>query len=403
MIRLNQAIARIQDSPTLALTAKAKQLKAQGEDVVAFTAGEPDLDTPQHVKDAAKRALDEGFTRYTAAIGTEELRTVLAEKYNAAYGLNYAAKNVIITNGGKQSLSELLAVTLEPGDEVIIPAPYWASYPDMVKLVGAEPVIVETSAEEGYVLSPQALKNACSDRTRAIVINSPSNPTGSVYSAAALKDIAETIKSLPGAENVMIISDEVYEHTIFGGGTHRSILQEAPELLEQTVISSAFSKTYAMTGWRVGYAIGPAPVIAAMAKYQSQTTSNVCSIAQYAATHAFEDDLAFPKLLSSEFEKRLGILMNELESIPGLELPVEPKGAFYAFVRVEGLFGKSAGGRTINSASDLVDYLLEDYKVVVVPGEAFGDAGAMRLSIAVSEDTLKKGLSRVREAVSKLS
>ncbi|MCB0346077.1 MAG: pyridoxal phosphate-dependent aminotransferase [Bdellovibrionales bacterium] len=403
MIQLNQAIARIQDSPTLALTAKAKQLKAQGEDVVAFTAGEPDLDTPDHIKNAAKDALDKGLTRYTAVIGIDELRKKLADKYNAAYGLDYTAKNVIITNGGKQSLSELFAVTLEPGDEVIIPAPYWASYPDMAMLIGAEPVIIETTASEGYILSPEALKNACSDRTKAIIINSPSNPTGSVYSAAALKAIAKTIKSLPNAESIMVVSDEVYEHTIFGGGVHRSILQEAPELLEQTVISSAFSKTYSMTGWRVGYAIGPVDVIAAMSKYQSQTTSNVCSIAQYAAASAFDDNLAFPKLLSSEFEKRLGILLSELETIPGLELPVKPQGAFYAFVRVEGLFGKSAGGKKISSASDFADYLLEEYKVVVVPGEAFGDSGAMRLSIAVSEDSLRKGLSRVREAVSKLS
>lgn len=403
MIRLNKAIDRIQDSPTLALTATAKKLKAQGEDIVAFTAGEPDLDTPEHVKEAAREALAEGFTRYTAVAGIDELRKKIADKYNRAYGLNYEIKNVIVTNGGKQSLQELFAVTLEPGDEVIIPAPYWASYPDMVKLVGGEPVIVETAAQDGYVLDPAALKNACSDRTRAIIINSPSNPTGSVYSPAALRALAQTINGLSNAKDIMIVSDDVYEHTIFGGAKHRSILQEAPEFLEQTVISSAFSKTYSMTGWRVGYALGPAAVIAAMAKYQSQTTSNVCSIAQYAAARAYDDNLAFPARLSQEFEKRLAMVVEALETIPGLELPVKPQGAFYAFVRVEGVFGKSAGAKKISSASDFAQYLLEDYKVVVVPGEAFGDAGAMRLSIAVSEDTIRKGMARIKEAVSKLA
>ena len=403
MFELNQSIQRVSPSPTLALTAKAKELKAQGEDVIAFTAGEPDFDTPDHIKDAAKEALDNGFTKYTPVGGIPELKKALVEKFKRDQKWDVTPEQILIGNGGKQVIAEAFGVLLNPGDEVVIPAPYWTSYPDMVKLAGGEPVVVETSVENRYLITAEELKASITDKTKAVIINSPSNPTGACYTAEHLKELADVITSLPNGKDILVMSDEVYEFITFDGFKHVSIVEAAPEIAPQTLIVDAFSKSYSMTGWRVGFAAGPKEIIAAMTKCQSQTTSNVCSIAQYAAARAFDDNGAFPSKLQDEFWKRIQIVKEEVDKIPGLELPFLPEGAFYAFLRVDGLIGKKNGAVEINGASDFAAYLLDNYRVVIVPGEAFGDAGGFRISIAVSEEQLRKGLSRIADAVSELS
>jgi aspartate aminotransferase len=403
MVSLSQTMARIPPSPTIAAAAKANQLKAQGKDIISFTVGEPDFNTPKHVRDAAVEALDKGLTRYTPAEGTLALREVICQKVKRDQGLDYSPKEVIITNGGKQALAAACAVLLNPGDEVIIPAPYWTSYPDMVRLAGGEPVIVETQAKEGYLMSPQALLKACSDRTKIVILNSPSNPTGACYSGAELKALADVISTIKNKSNVVVISDEVYEYITFDGFKHESFLSVAPELREQTVLVNAFSKAYAMTGWRVGYAVGPRPIIEAMGNHQSQFTSNVCSIAQYAASKAYDDNYAFPKMMQAEFAKRVEIVWEAVEQMPGIKLSVKPRGAFYAFLEIDGLIGKKDGAFLIKSGQDFANYLLEKYDVVVVQGEAFGAPKAVRISFALNVEALKKGLERIKQAASSLS
>ncbi|MFN8391436.1 MAG: pyridoxal phosphate-dependent aminotransferase [Bdellovibrionota bacterium] len=403
MVSLSQTMARIPPSPTIAAAAKANALKAQGKDIISFTVGEPDFDTPKHVRDAAVEALDKGLTRYTAAEGTVALRQVICDKLKRDQGVEYTPKDIVVTNGGKQALAAACAVVLNPGDEVIIPAPYWTSYPDMVRLAGGEPVIVETYAKEGYALTPEALRKACSDRTKMIIINSPSNPTGACYSGAELKALANVISSLKNKSNIVVVTDEVYEYITYDGFKHESIVTVAPELREQILIVNAFSKAYAMTGWRVGYAAGPRNIIDAMAIHQSQFTSNVCSIAQYAAGKAYDDNYAFPTMMRDEFAKRVEIVCGAVEQMPGIKLSVKPRGAFYAFLEIDGLVGKKDGNIVINSGQDFANYLLEKYDVVVVQGEAFGAPKAVRISFALRTEDLKKGLERIKQAASSLS
>jgi aspartate aminotransferase len=313
--------------------------------------------------------------------------------------LSYTPKEVVVTNGGKQALAAAFACLLNRGDEVIIPAPYWTSYPDMAALVGGVPVIVNTKPEDGYLLKPAALKAAITAKTKAIVLNSPSNPTGACYSEADLKALKEAILALPNRTNITVITDEVYEYITYDGFKHVSFAQVAPELRDQIVIVNAFSKAYSMTGWRVGYAVGPAPIIAAMGTHQSQFTSNVCSIAQCAAARAYDDHGAFPKSMAAEFAKRVEIVCDAVAHMPGVSLAAKPRGAFYAFLRVEGLRGKKSGKFEIKSGTDFTNYLLENYNVATVQGDAFGDPNAVRLSFALAENRLREGLARMTEAV----
>lgn len=397
MSTLSHLIQQVPPSPTLAAAAKANELKAKGRDVISFTVGEPDFDTPQHIKDAAIEALKKGFTKYTAAQGILPLREAIVQKVKRDNNLDYSANEVVVTNGGKQAIATAFAVLLNPGDEVIIPAPYWTSYPDMVKLVGGVPVFLETKAENGYTFSGKELLSVCTKKTKAIILNTPSNPTGACFTAEQLKDIASAIKSLNNPD-FTIISDEVYEYITFDGFKHASFLQVAPELREQTVLTNAFSKAYSMTGWRVGYAVGPKKIIDAMGIHISQFTSNVCSIAQYAASKAYADDYAFPKMMQAEFAKRLEIVCDAVKEMNGIKLTVKPKGAFFAFLEIDGLIGKSNADCKISCGQDFMNYLLEKYDVVVVQGEAFGNPKAVRMSFALDTQQLIKGLNKIKEA-----
>lgn len=400
MVSLSSTISRVEPSPTQAAAAKARALQEQGKDVISFTVGEPDFDTPKHVKDAAVEALDKGFTKYTSVYGIPQLREAIVKKLKRDQDLSYAPNEIIVTNGGKHALATACAVLLNPGDEAIIPAPYWTSYPDMARLVGAEPVIVETKAEEGYLMTPEALKRACTPRTKVIFLNTPSNPTGACYDAKQLSALGEVISSLPNKDEIVVLSDEVYEYITYGGFEHTSFLRAAPQLRENTLLINAFSKTYSMTGWRVGYAAGPKAIIDAMATHASQFTSNVSSIAQYAAARAYEDQGAFPRMMLEEFTKRREVVIEAVSRMQGVRLGVEPQGAFFAFIEIDGLIGKKAGGKTIECATDFADYLLNEYEVVVVQGEAFGNPRAIRISFAMGTDRLRLGLERMVEACS---
>lgn len=403
MVQLSNTISNIKPSETLSLAARVAELRAEGKEVLGFTVGEPDFDTPDRIKEAAVSALKSGRTRYTPVAGILPLREAICSKVKRDQGLEYKPSEVIVTNGGKHALAAAFAVLLNPGDEVVLAAPYWTSYPDMVRIAGGEPVIINTDKESGYLIQPEALRRACNARTKAIIINSPSNPTGAAYDENELRALADVVRSLGNSKNIAVVSDEVYEYITFDGFEHVSFGQCAPDLRSRTLIVNALSKSYAMTGWRVGYAVGPEAIIKAMQVHQSQFTSNVCSIAQYAAIDGLEMGLEFPReIMCKAFQRRLDILWRAMEKIPSLELPLRPRGAFYAFIRIEGVLGKKAGDEIINSSADFCKYLMDKYAVIVVPGEAFGDSGAFRLSFAVDDETLVKGLDRIAQAVSSL-
>lgn len=402
MIPLSDTIKRIAPSPTLAASQRANELIAAGRDIISFTVGEPDFDTPVHVKEAAKKALDQGKTKYTAVAGIPELKKAIQAKFKRDQGVEYGLNQIIVTNGGKQALAALFSVILNPGDEVIIPAPYWTSYPDMALLAGGTPVIVETTSEAGYILSPEQLKNAINAKTRILVINSPSNPTGACYTQAQLMALAEVIEASPYRDNICIVSDEVYEYITYDGYEHASIVSVAPNLKDNIVIVNAYSKAYAMTGWRVGYAAGPAHIISAINNHQSQFTSGICSIAQYAAAAAYTDDCAFPQKMKEEFTRRMDIVARWVAETKGVEMNPKPLGAFYAFLDVRALLGKKHGDVTVKTSEDLAALLMEQYDVVAVPGEAFGAPATLRLSFAMDTAQLQKGLERIGRAASAL-
>ncbi len=403
MVSLSRSIADIPPSPTIAAAERAATLKAQGRGVISLTVGEPDFDTPQHVKDAAIEAMKKGLTKYTAVQGIMPLREVISKKLKRDQGVDFAPKDIIVTNGGKQALFAAFAVLLNPGDEVVIPAPYWTSYPEMVRIVGGVPVIVETKAIDGYLMSPDALAKACTPKTKLIVLNTPSNPTGACYSGADLKALGKAISGLKNGKDIAIVSDEVYEYITFNGFRHESIATVAPELREQIVLVNAFSKAYSMTGWRVGYAAGPKQVIASMAVYQSQLSSNVCSIAQHAAVKAYEDDYAFPRMMQAEFAKRLDTVWEAVKKMPGIKMSIKPKGAFYAFLEIDDLIGKKNGNFVIKSGADFTNYLLENYDIATVQGDAFGAPNAFRISFALDPEQLAKALDRITDAAASLS
>ncbi len=397
-LTLSGRVQRVKPSPTLAITAKAKDLQAEGVDVVNFGAGEPDFDTPDNIKEAAIKAIREGFTRYTAASGIPELKQAICAKLKRENGLDYAENQIIVSCGGKHTFYNLAQALLDPGDEVVIPAPYWVSYPPMVSLAGGVPVIIEAGQEQDFKITPAQLEKAITAKTRAVVINSPSNPTGAAYTFAELKALAEVAV----ARDILIISDEIYEHIIYDGFEQFSPAQIGPEVKERCVILNGVSKSYSMTGWRIGFAAGPVELIAAMTKIQSQSTSNPTSISQKAAIEAYNGPQDYVRDVLKHFDERRRYIVRALNGIPGITCST-PQGAFYAFPGVSGLFGKKCGGKEIDSSLRLCELLLDEIKIAVVPGEAFGAPGYMRLSYATSLDNIKKGIDRLAEFVKALS
>jgi len=386
---LNTLIKTVKQSETLAVKAKAAELKAQGKSVVDLSTGEPDFDTPDFIKEAAYKALREGKTKYTAVAGIPELRQAVAAKFQRENQIAATPETVIVTNGGKQAIHEAFEVCLNPGDEVIVPAPYWVSYPPMIELAGGKPVIVKTRGEDGYKLSPADLEKALTPRTRMVIINSPSNPTGGAYTKEELKDLSTLLKS----RDILIMSDEVYEKIVYGDFKFHSFAQAVPELADRTITINAFSKTFSMTGWRIGYATGPKEIISAMGKFQGQTTSNISSFSQYAAIAALQGSQDFLKGVVAQYGARMRRAIEGLGTDSGLSVPVMPEGAFYLFIRIEDLVKRSKG--KLSGSVETATRLIEQQGVAVVPGDAFGDDGAIRISVAAADDQVEEGIRRI--------
>ena len=387
-MKLTQRISQVPPSITLEITAKAKKMREEGIDVCSFTAGEPDFDTPDHIKDAAKLALDQGKTRYGPAAGEMPLRQAIANKLQQHNGLDYTAQNVIVTNGGKHSLFNLMLALIETGDEVIIPAPYWLSYPEMVKLAEGTPVIVSTTAANDYKITPDQLRQAITPRTKLFILNSPSNPTGSVYTPDEIRALAEVVVE----KDILVVSDEIYERLLYDGIEHLSIGAVNEETFKRTIISNGFAKSYSMTGWRVGYLAGPVELIKATSIIQGHSTSNVCTFAQYGAIAALESSQQCVETMLKAFTERRKVIVEGIRAIPKLSCS-NPMGAFYVFVDI------SQTGMTSLQFSDAI---LEQQEVAVIPGIAFGADDCIRLSYATSMETIKKGLERLEKFVSSL-
>jgi aspartate aminotransferase len=397
MIKLSERSQLIKPSVTLAIAAKAGKLRSEGVDVVNFSAGEPDFDTPEPIKQAAIEALRRGMTKYTDVKGIEPLRVAVAQKYQREHDLTYSKEEVLISCGAKHSLYNVIQATIEAGDEVIVPAPYWVSYADMIVLAGGRPKIVPTDESCGFRITPEVLQAALTPKTRAFVLNSPCNPTGATYNREELAGIARVLEK----HSCLIIADDIYEKIIYDGLQVNNIVALSPALRERTIIINGVSKTYAMTGWRIGYALGPADIISAAGKIQSQSTSNPTSIAQAAALEALRGPQDSVPLMVRAFAKRRQIIVEQLNTINGLDCR-KPQGAFYVFPNVSGLFGKHADGKKLASPCDVADYLLEEAKVAVVPGEDFGSQEHIRFSYATSVEEIEKGCKRIDEAVMKL-
>ncbi len=387
----NKKINSINESATLAVKTKANELKAKGREILDLGCGEPDIDTPEHIKEAARTALAQGKTKYTAVAGIPELREGIAKKFTEYNGIPTKASNVVITNGGKQAIYAAFDTTLEPGDEVIVPAPYWVSYTDIVTLASGRPVVLKTKPENGYKLTPAELKAALTPKTKWFIMNSPSNPTGAAYSEAEQRALADVLTPT----SAMILSDEVYERVTFGEFKAVSFAKAAPSLASRTLTVNAFSKSYSMTGWRVGYATGPTEIIAAMIKHQGQSTSNVCSISQYAALAALHGSHDFIPQMNRNFERRIDMVIGMIEKSKGLTVASKPEGAFYLFVRIDALLksGKVSG------SADFSTKLLDKMGVAVVPGAPFGDDAAFRLSVSGPENELKLAVQKIVELV----
>ena len=396
-MKLAARTGRIVPSPTLSIAATAKAMAAQGIDVIDFAAGEPDFDTPDPVKAAAEAAIRTGFTKYTASSGIDELKQAIVKKLEADHGLRYEKSQILVSCGAKHTLYNLAEALFESGDEVLIPAPFWVSYQDQVLLNDATPVLVPTREADGYAVTADMLTAHITPRTKAIIVNSPCNPTGAMYDRASLEGIAQIALT----HDLAIISDEIYEKITYDGVRHVSIASLGPEVAARTVVVNGVSKAYAMTGWRIGYAAGPKDVITAMANIQSQSTSNPCSISQKAAVAALNGGDAFPRKMVQEFDRRRRVMVERLNKISGVTCRM-PTGAFYAFPNISGLFGRRHATGTIASASDLAAYLLQEAKVTVVPGEPFGSASHMRLSYATGQEAIIRGLDRIETAIGKL-
>ncbi|ARV59236.1 aspartate aminotransferase [Nostocales cyanobacterium HT-58-2] len=384
-MKLAGRVSQVTPSITLAIAAKAKAMKAEGIDVCSFSAGEPDFDSPAHVKAAAQKALEEGKTKYGPASGEPKLREAIARKLKADNGLDYKAENVIVTNGGKHSLFNLMLALIESGDEVIIPAPYWLSYPEMVTLAGGVPVIVPTDASTGYKITPEQLRKSITSKTKLFVLNSPSNPTGMVYTPEEIQAIAQIIVET----DILVVSDEIYEKILYDGAKHVSIGSLGKEIFARTVISNGFAKAYSMTGWRIGYLAGPIDLIKATITIQSHSTSNVCTFAQYGAIAALEGSQDCVEEMRQAFAKRREVMYERLNAIPGLSCP-KPDGAFYLFPDIS---------KTGLKSLDFCNALLEKEQVAVIPGIAFGADDNIRLSYATDMATIEKGMDRLDKFV----
>jgi len=397
MTKLAERTQGIKPSVTLVIAAKAGKLRAEGVDVANFSAGEPDFDTPERIKAAAVDALRKGMTKYTDVKGIEPLREAITQKYQREYGLTYRKEDVLVSCGAKHSLYNILQAVLDPGDEVLIPAPYWVSYSDMALLAGGVSKTIPTSEATSFRIRPEQLEGALTPRTRVFILNSPCNPTGASYNRDELLAISRILEK----HDCLILADDIYEKIVYDNFQFHNIVALNSRLRERTIIVNGVSKTYAMTGWRIGYALGPGDIIAAAAKIQSQSTSNPTSIAQAAALEALcgpQDEVA---IMVREFEKRRDLIVERLNSISGFRC-LKPQGAFYVFPNVSGLLGKTANGKKLDSPCDVADYLLEEAKVAVVPGEDFGSKEHIRFSYATSLEDIEKGCRRIQEAVEKL-
>jgi aspartate aminotransferase len=393
-MKLARRMNRIRPSATLAITAKAKAMKARGIDVVGFGAGEPDFDTPDHIKEAAVRAIKEGFTKYTPVSGIEELKEAIAERAEAELGIRYETSQVIVSCGAKQAIYNAVMALFEEGDQVLVPSPCWVSYPEILAMAGAEAVLVPTEEEDGFKLKPEVLAEFITPRVKGIILNSPCNPTGSVYTQEEMDSLAEFI--LKGG--LTVISDDVYDKLVYDGLKPGHIVRSSPELAERTVVINGVSKTYAMTGWRIGYALGPKEIITAMDTVQGQSTSNPTSIAQKAAVAALRGPQECVERMVREFQKRRDQITQGVNGIHGVSC-VKPQGAFYVFANIGQHLGKEWAGGRLETSSDLAAYLLEEAKVAVVAGEPFGSTKHIRLSFALSEKEITKGIERISEAL----
>ena len=390
---VSDLVKKVKPSATIAVSMKAAELRRAGKDVIGLGAGEPDFDTPDHIKQAAIEAINNGQTKYTAVDGTPELKQAIIGKFNRENGLDFAANQILVSCGAKHSISNLLSAVLNPGDEVIIPAPYWVSYPDMTLLAGGVSVIVPTKQEQNFKISPQQLEKTITDKTRLIILNTPSNPTGKAYRKEELQALGEVLLKYP---QVMITTDDIYEHIYWGDEEITNLGVLFPEMMDRMVFINGVSKAYAMTGWRIGYAAGPVDVITAMRKIQSQSTSNPCSISQAASVAALNGDQNCLEPMKKAFKERHDWLIAALNEIPGFSC-IEGEGAFYAFPNVEEAMSKIDG---INNDVEFSTWLLENAEVAVVPGTPFGAPGHVRLSFATSMENLKKAVDRIKKVLS---
>jgi len=397
-MKLAQRVNRIQPSPTLAITAKANALRTEGRDIISFGAGEPDFDTPANIREAAIRSIQDGFTRYTPVGGIPELKDAIIEKFQRDNRLTYARSEIVVSCGAKHVLYNLAQALFEEGDEIIIPSPYWVSYPDIVLLAGATPVILDTREADGFKVTPDRLEKTITARTKALVLNSPSNPTGATYTFDELKALAEVIVR----KDIIVISDEIYEKIVYGGGTCFGIAMVGEDVKTRSVVVNGVSKAYAMTGWRIGYAAASEEIISAMAKIQSQNTSNPTSISQKAAIEALNGDQSPVAEMVEAFGQRRDHIVAGLGGVEGISC-FNPEGAFYVFPDVSELYGKTWEDSVITGSASFADYLLDVANVAVVPGIAFGSDAHIRLSYATSMENIREGITRIGNAVKKLA
>ena len=396
MAQLSDRLQRLAPSATLAMSQKSSEMKAAGIDVINMSVGEPDFNTPEHIKEAAKKAIDDNYSRYSPVPGYADLREAVAAKLKNENGLDYSACEILVSNGAKQSVCNALMALVNDGDEVIIPAPYWVSYPQMAKLAGGEPVIIEAGFEQDFKITPEQLEAAITPKTKMLILCSPSNPTGSVYSKEELGRLAEVILK---HDDVFVIADEIYEHINYVG-KHESIAQ-FDGMKERTIIVNGVSKAYAMTGWRIGYIAAPEWIVKGCNKLQGQYTSGPCSVSQKAAQYAYEAEQACVEDMRKAFERRRDLIVSLAKDIPGLEVNV-PQGAFYLFPKCSSFYGKKASEKIIENSSDLSLYLLEEGHVATVGGDAFGDPDCFRMSYATSDDNIREAMSRIKNTLAKL-
>lgn len=396
-IQLSERVNSIKPSPTLSVATKAAELKAAGHDIIGLGVGEPDFPTPSHIKEAAKQAIDDNFTHYTAVDGIAELKAAIIAKLKRDNHTDYKPEQILVSCGAKHSIFNLMQALLNPGDEVIIPAPYWVSYPDMALLAGAKPVFIYTDLEQRFKITPAQLEKAITPKTKLLILNSPSNPTGVAYSDAELKALGEVLLKHP---HVFILSDDIYEHILWADFPFSNIVMACPKLYEHTIIINGVSKSYAMTGWRIGYAAGPIAIIKAMYKIQGQSTTNPCSIAQKAAVAALNGDQSFIHEMNTEFKERHDYVVNELNNMPGISVP-PADGAFYVFFDVSDLI-RRLNLPNVTNDTEFAEYLLQTVGLALVPGSAFGAPGCLRASIAVKMEVLQEAMQRLREVTKKI-